>query len=96
MTDALTSSLGYFASSQSHQPPATRIAMPRTIRSGVAVAKVVAALAIAATSLGFAALTLGVHPVPAGHAVVTPAPHQHTVLGRGSLPALHLPGAVDG
>jgi hypothetical protein len=96
MTDALNSSLAYFASHQSHQPSAARTAMPRTIRSGVAVAKVGAALAIVATSLGFAALNLGVHPVPAERAVVTPAPHQKTVLGRGSLPALQLPVAVAG
>ena len=43
MTNALRSSLGDFASRQLHQPPAARTAMPRTIRSGVAVAKTVGA-----------------------------------------------------
>src|SRR5215213_2449073 len=85
MTIALSSRLGYFATRQPHQPPATRTAISRSIRSGVTVAKVGAALAIVAASLGFAAVSLGAQQAPAGHVVVIPAPHHPTVLGRGSL-----------
>jgi hypothetical protein len=87
MTIALSPSLGYVA---------TQTASPRTIRTGVAIAKLGAALAVVATALGFAAFNLGAEPIHAGHAFVTPVPHHQTVLGHGHLPALHLPVAAGG
>jgi len=87
MTIALNPSLGYVAA---------KAVLPRTMRTGVAIGKLGAAVAVAATALGFAAFNLGAEPIPAGHAVVTPAPHHQTVLGHGHLPALHLPVAAGG
>jgi hypothetical protein len=87
MAIALNPNLGYVA---------TKAVLPRTMRTSVAIAKLGAAVAVAATALGFAAFNLGAEPIPAGHAVVTPAPHHKTVLGHGHLPALHLPVAAGG
>ena len=63
----------------------------RTVRTGLAILKVGAGVAIASAALGVATSSLGAPPTPAGHVIVAPAPEQHTVLGRGSLPALQLP-----
>ena len=60
------------------------------------VAKVGAGLAIVATALVFASANLGIQPAPSGYAVVVPAPQQPTVLGRGTLPARHLPNVLAG
>jgi hypothetical protein len=96
MTTAHTSTLVYAARRRSHQPLAAETVVSRTIRTGVAVAMVGAGLAIVTAALGFAAFNLGAHPVPAGHAIVAPAPHHQTVLGRGSLPVRQLPAAANG
>jgi hypothetical protein len=49
-------------------------------------------MGIAAAGIGIAALFLA--DAPAGPAVVTPAVHHSTVLGRGNLPAMQLPTAA--
>jgi hypothetical protein len=96
MTTTLSPSLEYVASRHSSQSRATKAVILRTFRTSLAIAKVGAALAVVTTALGFAAINLGVQPLPEGHAAVMPAPHQHTVLGRGSFPALHPPVGIDG
>jgi hypothetical protein len=95
MTTTLTPPLGYLARRPTHPPLAAKSVAPRTIRIGVAVAKVGIGLAIVTAALGSAVFSLAAHPVPVSHAVVTPAPHHPTVLGRGSLPALQLPAAAN-
>jgi len=94
MTTALSPSLEYVAPRHSPQSRATKAVRPRTFRTSLAFAKVGAGLAVVTAALGFAAFNLGAQPTPADHAVVIPAPQQHTVLGRGTLPALHLPVAL--
>ena len=94
MTTTLSPSLEYVAWRHSSQSRATKAVRPRTFRTSLAITKVGAALAIVTAALGFAAFNLGAQPIPEDHAVVIPAPQQHTVLGRGSLPALHLPVAL--
>ncbi|MBP1819088.1 hypothetical protein [Mycobacterium sp. OAE908] len=59
-------------------------------------AKVGAGLAIVASALVFASANLGAPPAPSGHSIVVPAPQQPTVLGRGTLPARHLPNVLAG
>jgi hypothetical protein len=94
MTTTLSPSLEYVASRHSSKSRATKAVRPRTFRTSLGVAKVGAGLAIVTAALGFGAFSLGAQPIPADHAVVIPAPPQHTVLGRGTLPALHLPVAL--
>jgi hypothetical protein len=92
----LTSTLGYAVRRPSDQPLTAHTAASRSIRTGLGFLKVGAALAIATAALGFAVSDLGAQPMPAGHAMVTPAPHRQTVLGHGTLPALQLPTVANG
>jgi hypothetical protein len=98
VTTTFSPSLGH-VTGQSHRPAAvhrpatTPTPSVRSTGTGVTVAIVAVASAAVAAALGFAALTLGLHPAPASHAVVTPAPHQPAVLGHGTLPVVHLPTA---
>jgi hypothetical protein len=94
MTTTLSPPLEYVASRPSRQPRATKAVRPRTFRTSLAIAKVGAGLAVVTAALGFASFNLDAQPTPAEHGVVIPAPQHHTVLGRGTLPALYLPVAL--
>jgi hypothetical protein len=93
MTSILHPNLWDLTSSQAYSPPSVShpaTAPKRSIRAHLTQA--VAVMGIAAAGIGIAALFLA--DAPAGPAVVTPAVHHSTVLGRGNLPAMQLPTAA--
>ena len=74
--------------------PITHGAWPQLqvpLRTAIVVAKVGAAVAVIAGAVGFGIINLGAQPLPADHAVVTPAPHRYTGPGNGPIPVLQLP-----
>ena len=93
---ALTATLGYTARRPADQPLTARTAASRTIRAGAGIVKVGAALAIITAALGFAVCDLAAPPIPAGHAIVMPAPHRPTVPGHRTPPVLQLPTTANG
>ncbi|PXX08733.1 hypothetical protein [Mycolicibacterium moriokaense] len=95
MTSILHPNVRDFTSSQAYSLPSVSrpaTAPERSIRAHLTQA--VAVMGIAAAGLGIGALFLA--DAPAGPAVVTPAVHHSTVLGRGNLPAVQLPTAAPG
>jgi hypothetical protein len=97
MTTTVTPSFGYTAPRQFHLQAERRVAATPHSSVRTRLATAIGVVSIAATAvLGIAALSFADNSAPAGPAVVSPAAHQSTVLGRGNLPVMHMPTARAG